>query len=183
MNDAPAHIFISYSRTDGAGAAAALRDELVAEGFAIWQDLVALEGDRDWGSQIEEALRSKQLHHLVLVVTQGALDSKYVRREIRLARQEGKTVSAVRGPGLADLNNLPRWLGHIYDLDIPEQRKRFIRVIGGPASGKRVPMMAPEPPADFVQGTRGSSHDIFVRFPEWLLRSVGSHKSLARHQC
>jgi WD40 repeat protein len=146
-----AHIFISYSRQDGAEAAAKLRGELEEAGFAIWQDLIALEGGRDWWSQIEDALRAKALHHLVLVVTPAALDSRYVRREIRLARQEGKTVSAVKGPGLGDLNTLPRWLGHIYDLDIPEQRKRFLRVLEGPSTQKRVPMMAPEPPADFVQ--------------------------------
>ncbi len=148
---AQAHIFISYSRHDGADAAAKLRTELEALGFVIWQDLIALEGDRDWWSQIEDALRSKALHHLVLVVTPAALESKYVRREIRLARQEGKTVSAVKGRGLGELNKLPRWLGHVYDLDIPEQRTRFLRVLEGPSREKRVPMMAPEPPADFVQ--------------------------------
>ena len=146
-----AHTFISYSRHDGAEAATKLRQELEAKGFIIWQDLIALEGDRDWWSQIEEAIRAKALCHLVLVVTAAALESKYVRREIRLARQEGKTVSAVKGPGLGDLNKLPRWLGHIYDLDILEQRNRCLRVLEGPSVQKRVPMMAPEPPADFVQ--------------------------------
>src|SRR5204863_6790 len=114
------------------------------------QDLIALEGGRDWWSQIEDALKSKPLQHFVLVVTPAALASPVVRREIRLARQEGKTVSPVKGPGLGDLNTLPRWLGQVYDLDLPEHRTTLIRVLQGQSTQKRVAMMAPEPPADFV---------------------------------
>jgi hypothetical protein len=143
-------IFISYSRKDAAIAAATLRKDLEAEHFSVWQDIIALEGNRDWWSQIEEALRSKALQHFVLVVTPGALESAVVRREIRLARQEGKTVSPVKGPGL-DLAAVPRWFGHVYDLDIPDQRKFLMRVLEGPSRQHRVPMMVPEPPADFVQ--------------------------------
>jgi len=147
----PARIFISYSRKDGAGTAATLRRDLEAEHLSVWQDIAALEGGRDWWSQIEEALRSKALQHFVLVVTPGALASRVVRDEIRLARQEGKTVSPVKGPGLGDLNKLPRWLGQVYDLDLIEHRKTLMRVLAGPSTQARVPMMAPEPPADFVQ--------------------------------
>ena len=95
------------------------------KGFSVWQDLVALKGGQDWWSQIEKALKSKALQHFILVVTPGALASPVVRREIRLARQEGKTVSPVRGPGVDDLGELPRWIGQVYDLDIPEKRRAF----------------------------------------------------------
>jgi hypothetical protein len=108
---AAARIFISYSRKDGAAFAARLRGDLEAKGFGIWQDLVALEGGRDWWSQIEGALKSKALQHFILVVTPQALARPVVLREIRLARQEGKTFLPVRGPGLGDLNALPRWIG------------------------------------------------------------------------
>ena len=63
----------------------------------------------------------------------GALASKVVRDEIRLARQEGKTVSPVKGPGLGDLNTLPRWLGRVYDLDLIEHRNTLMRVLAGPS--------------------------------------------------
>ena len=103
MTSQPApRIFISYSRKDGDTFAAGLRRELEGLGFTIWQDLIALKSGPHWWSQIEDALRSKQLEHFVLVLTPGALDSSVVRREIRLARQEGKTVSVVRGPGIPD---------------------------------------------------------------------------------
>jgi hypothetical protein len=74
-----------------------------------------------------------------------------VRREIRLARREGKTVSPVKGPGIADISQLPRWLGETYDLNVEERRTLLLRVLQGPSTQKRSPMMAPEPPADFVQ--------------------------------
>src|SRR5262245_61079369 len=146
-----ARIFISYTRKEGAGFAADLRKRLLKETLSVWQDLIALEGGRDWWSQIEDALKSKALQHFVLVVTPGVLARPVVRREIRLARQEGKTVCPVRGPGLSDLGNVPRWLGHIYDLAIAEQYTSLIRVLQGPGTQKRVAMMAPDPPADFVQ--------------------------------
>ena len=114
--------FISYSRKDdGAAFADGLRSWLVEkENISVWQDIVALEGGRDWWSQIEDALKLKALQHFVLVITPAALASPVVRREIRLARQEGKTICPVKGPGLRDLGGLPRWLGQVYDLDLKE---------------------------------------------------------------
>jgi hypothetical protein len=144
-------IFISYSTKDGKACADAFRAELEGLGFAVWQDLVALKGGADWWSQIETALKSKALQHLILIVTPGALVSTVVRREIRIARQEGKTISPVRGQGLLDLNALPRWLGQVYDLGIPEKKEMLKQVLKGPSTKCRVPMMAPEPPVDFVQ--------------------------------
>ncbi len=147
----PNRIFISYSRKDGASSAALLRKDLEAAHHSVWQDIVALEGQSDWWSQIEKVLRRKELQHFVLVVTPGSLQSPVVRQEIRLARQEGKTISPVKGPGLGDLAKLPRWLGNLYDLDMPERRAALMRVLAGQSKEPRVPMMAPEPPQDFVQ--------------------------------
>jgi hypothetical protein len=102
-----------------------------------------VEPDRG-GAQIEGA------EHFILVVTPAALASPVVRREIRLARQEGKTACSVKGPGLGDLGKLPRWLGQTYDLDLIEHETTLIRVLEATSRQKRVPMMAPEPPNDFV---------------------------------
>jgi hypothetical protein len=143
--------FISYSRKDGAEIAHNLRQSLESENLSVWQDIVALEGGRDWWSRIEDALKSKALQHFDLVVTPKALESPVVRREIRLARQGGKTVCPIKGPGLGDLGKLPRWLGQLYDLDLPEHRTTLIRVLQEESRQKRVAMMAPEPPADFVE--------------------------------
>ena len=149
-NSHPGRIFVSYSRRDGAAFARDLRIMLEQEGLSVWQDVVALEGGQDWWSQIENALRSKELQHFVLVVTTAALESGVVKQEIRLARQEGKSVSPVRGPGVVDLNKLPRWLGHVYDLDLPEQKTALIAKLQREAEPRRAPMMAPELPSDFI---------------------------------
>jgi hypothetical protein len=77
-----------------------------------------------------------------------------VRREIRLARQEGKTACPIKGPGLGDFGKLPRWLGQIYDLDLVEHQTTLTRVLEADSRQKRVPMMAPEPPPDFVPRPR-----------------------------
>jgi hypothetical protein len=120
-------------------------------GFLDVSTILSMDRGRDWWSQIEETLKSKVLEHFVLVVTPAALESSTMRREIRLARQEGKTVSPVRGPGLVDLNKLPRWLGQLYDLDLPEHGNKLLGVLALPSRQKRTPMMAPEPPVDFVR--------------------------------
>jgi WD40 repeat protein len=73
-----------------------------------------------------------------------------VKQEIRLARQEGKSVCPVKGPGVIDLNKLPRWLGHIYDLAIPEQKNALFAKLKRDAEPRRAPTMAPAPPEDFV---------------------------------
>jgi hypothetical protein len=49
-----------------------------------------------------------------------------------------------------ELGTLPRWLGQVYDLDLPEHFTTLIRVLQDQSRQKRVAMMAPEPPADFV---------------------------------
>lgn len=147
----PARVFISYSRKDGRAAATKLRNQLLKKGLSVWQDLIALEGGRDWWTQIEDTIRSPWLQHLVLIVTPESLASPIVRREIRLARQEGKTVLPVRGPGIKSLDDLARWLGHVYDLSFSDHRTAFLGVLRQQSTQHRVPMMAPEPPADFVQ--------------------------------
>jgi len=83
-------IVISYATKDGKKFAAELRETLENEGLSIWQDVIALESDRHWWSQIKDVLRSKELEDFILVVTPDALDGPEVKREIHLARQEGK---------------------------------------------------------------------------------------------
>ena len=88
----------------------------------------------------------------MLVVTPGALESKVVRDEIRLARQEGKAVSPVKMPQVDfELGKVPRWFRHVYDLGIQEQKTAFLEKLKKDSTQHRVPMMAPEPPGDFCR--------------------------------
>jgi len=75
-----ARIFISYARKEGAGFAAILREKLLRQQLSVWQDIVSLEGGRDWWSQIEEAIRSNALEHFVLVVTPAVGQRRYAPR-------------------------------------------------------------------------------------------------------
>jgi hypothetical protein len=52
----------------------AAASKLLGQLLSVWQDIVSLEGGRDWWSQIEEALKSKALEHFVLLVTPEALE-------------------------------------------------------------------------------------------------------------
>ena len=65
--DRTGRTFISYSRKDDSAASAdGLRAWLEKENLSVWQDIVALEGGRDWWSQIEDALRSKSRSENIL---------------------------------------------------------------------------------------------------------------------
>ena len=144
-------VFLSYSRKDGLEFARRLQAMLEAEGLSLYRDLSDLEGGEDWWRQVETAIKS--VEHVVLVLTPEALQSRYVRDEWKLARQEGKAVWPVSGPGELDLSHLPRWMARAnrHDIDIPESRDRLILGLKGPAREKRVPFMADPLPTGFVE--------------------------------
>src|SRR5689334_16077198 len=137
ISDNP-RIFISYSTRDGSDAARDVRQRLEAEGFAIWQDIIALKGGSDWWSQIEQALRASSVEHLVLVVTDNALERPIIRDELRLARQEGVQVTPVRTGDSLDFTNVPRWLGHVLDLNNGEHWRVLVNTLAAPSQQTRV---------------------------------------------
>jgi hypothetical protein len=126
--DSVPRIFISYARLDGQEFADSLRRKLEKLDFSVWQDITAMEGGRDWWEQISEAIK-QQVEYLVMVITQGALESKYTAMEWKLARQEGTCVLPVFGPGECDLSKLPHWMRdkHFVDTGMPQRWKRFAR--------------------------------------------------------
>ena len=144
-------VFLSYSRKDGLEFARRLQAMLEAEGLSLYRDLSDLEGGEDWWRQVETAIKS--VEHVVMVLTPNSLQSRYVRDEWKLARQEGKSVWPVSGPGELDLSHLPRWMARAnrHDIAIPESRDRLILGLRGPAREKRVPFMADPLPSGFVE--------------------------------
>lgn len=143
-------VFISYSRRDAPDFARDLATRLHAENLSLYRDLTHLEGGVDWWRQVEEAIRT--VEHVVLVLTPAALASPYVAREWRLARQEGKQVSPIQGPGTLDFTKLPSWMerAHRYDITIPEQYARLVAELKTKPDIRRVPFMADELTSDFV---------------------------------
>jgi WD40 repeat protein len=143
-------VFISYSRRDAPDFAHDLATRLSAENLSLYRDLTHLEGGVDWWRQVEEAIRT--VEHVVLVLTPAALASPYVAREWRLARQEGKQVSPIQGPGALDFTKLPSWMAraHRYDIILPEQYARLVAELKTKPDIRRVPFMADELASDFV---------------------------------
>src|SRR5215475_10052582 len=152
MNPSP-RIFVSYERQDGMGPAQALRKRLEERGFTLWQDLIALEGGLEWWTQIEQAIKSPSIEHLVLVVTPSALERPIIKKELRLARQEGRQVSPVWAGQQFEMRDIPRWFErvHVYNIEYPEQWERLIQTLSGPSRQNRVPFLAPDPPKNFVE--------------------------------
>ena len=146
---APPRIFISYARADGEQFARDLRTKLEPT-FALWQDRTEMEGGKAWWDQIEEAL--KTVEYLVLVMTPAALRSEVVRKEWRLARQNGVSVIPIIGAPDLDFGSLPGWMRatHFVNIDVSEQWTRLVRTLESPSQSLRVPFMVPTLPLDFV---------------------------------
>src|SRR5574341_166321 len=131
-------IFISYARSDGKNFADDLHHHLIDEyHFQVWQDIVKLEGGKDWWLQIEAAIKSMEF--LVMVMTPGALASQTTRKEWRLARQEGVCVLPVMADEI-EFTTLSRWMRdtHFFDFKYPEQWERFIHTLQSPCATPRV---------------------------------------------
>jgi len=149
----PPRIFISYARSDGEDFARDLRLRLIEDhSFAVWQDRTEMQVGEAWWQQIVAALTSEHVEHMVLVMTHTAMRSDMVRKEWRLARQEGVCVLPVIASPNLDFQSLPHWMRavHFTDPDIPEEWTRFIRTLEGPCQEKRVPFMVKDLPEDFV---------------------------------
>ena len=146
-------IFISYARTDGKAFAGKLRDTLEGENLNCWQDIVGMEGGRDWWTQIQDAINNVEF--LVLVMTPAAMRSKTVRKEWRFARQQGVCVYPVIATPKTEfdplINQLPRWMrdSHFYDLGHDTEHfergsnwLRFLNDLRSKCEVPRVPFMA-----------------------------------------
>ena len=83
------YTFISYSRKQ-LYFAEAIALHLQKEGIEIWFDLQQLGAGTDWASALKKGYGNCK--RLVLVVSQTALDSKYVEVEWDMARQNGREV-------------------------------------------------------------------------------------------
>jgi WD40 repeat protein len=143
-------VFISYARSDGCAIAADLRERLEAEGIRLWQDVIGMEGGRDWWLQITDAL--DHVEFMTLVITPNALESDTVLKEWRYARQEGVCIYPIKGKPDLDFATVPRWMRdkHFYDLANDLQWQKLLNDLNTRCEVPRVPFMVPDLPADFV---------------------------------
>ena len=72
---------MSYNHNDAAKVEAILR-EIVTWGYPIWYDRY-IPGGSEWDEEIEQRIERCRL--LVVFLSNAAIDSKYVRREVKFA--------------------------------------------------------------------------------------------------
>ena len=147
-------VFISYARKDGRDAAAWLRTEIESNGLRAWQDVISLPPGDNWWQQIREAIEG--VHTMVLVLTEGAMQSSIVKREWAHARKMGTVII----PVTTELNfydRAPRWLaeinGYILNSEHPDYSTSFaafIERVRHPQPPAPLPFMAPLPPLEFT---------------------------------
>ncbi len=82
-------IFISYSHDDRY-LAERLAQDLIRDCYEAWIDVDGLIGGDVWQKAIESAIQ--RAHALLVVVTQGAIDSEWVGREIGIAKEKGTRI-------------------------------------------------------------------------------------------
>jgi WD40 repeat protein len=145
--------FISYARADGEAFATGLRRRLETEEpeITLWQDRARMEGGVGWWKQIAEALESVQF--LIVAMTPAALQSETTRKEWRSARQQGVRVCPVKGRTDTELDyrSLPSWMRKVHFYDLDKEWETFVNYLKSPSQASRVPFMAPDLPAAFVQ--------------------------------
>ena len=149
MENQSPRIFISYSRSDGRAFAEAFEERLAGEGIRSWRDIK----DMGSGAIRPQVLRAIEgAHHLVLVLSRGALASEWVKREWSHARTFGKMVSPVLADPTLRRADLPPWIRReeVYDTAEPERWRQLVRVLQGPGETKRAPYMPGDLPEGFV---------------------------------
>ena len=95
------YAFISYKREDLARIKP-LVGQLSDRGHRIWYD-IGIPGGAEWDALIEE--RVQRCEVLLLFLSQAAVQSKYVRREVKFADTLGKPVIGVRLDREIDFTN------------------------------------------------------------------------------
>ena len=86
-------VFVSYRRADSAAADAVLA-RLEAEGYGVWLDREDISGGKRWRAAIEQALQ--ECDAVVFLISQAALQSDEVYKELARALELGKTIVPLR---------------------------------------------------------------------------------------
>ncbi len=84
-------VFISYKRGDEPRFAPILH-QMIALGFNLWYDR-GIPGGSEWDATLEE--RITHCHFVLLFVSESAINSKYVRREVKFADALNKPILSV----------------------------------------------------------------------------------------
>jgi hypothetical protein len=84
-----AEIFISYARKDQAYVER-VADHLQRAGFSVWHDVSQIRAGDEWQIKIERAIEECTV--VIVVMSAVSVDSKWVNKEVELARRAGKAL-------------------------------------------------------------------------------------------
>lgn len=161
------YVFISYSRTDGAESARRVCDLLKQNNIEFWQDIHDVSGTLDNWPEVKKAIDLAR--HLVLILTDCALESKWVKREWQYANEEGIIVSPILVTNRAK-SDLKYWQrrGALYEMENIADQTRLIKVLEKDGSRNKVCYDVVELPERFVQ-----REDIFTKIKSELIDQNG----------
>lgn len=91
-NDESGFIFVSYKREDWARVKPFLQ-RITTWGYPIWYDR-GIPGGSEWDALIEEKV--SKCKALIVFLSEGAVESKWVRREIKFADNENRPIVSIR---------------------------------------------------------------------------------------
>lgn len=86
-------IFLSYAETDGSAAAQMARKALEAAGFVVL-DVLTTRAGQDLASELQDVLRRADA--FVILITPGALESRFVTAEVRWMQQRSSSELTLR---------------------------------------------------------------------------------------
>jgi hypothetical protein len=153
-------VFISYARTDERYAEELMRRLAREPDIAPWQDRISM-SPGDFESQLKAGIDASD--YLVLVLTPAALRSKWVEKELRYARENGRCIVPIKpafdssdtDKELDELRaTLPLWMQKIQVYDFDRYWKRFVAVLQNPCQATRSPFLAADLPKNFVSRPR-----------------------------
>lgn len=100
------HIFITHARKDDASAQK-LHDALKARGVESWLDLLDVQAEENWETEVDKALKSAT--HCILIMSKSTLKSPSVAYEYRYFLNAGIPIFIVAIES-SDLTQLPQRL-------------------------------------------------------------------------
>lgn len=142
-------VVVAYVQRDGVELAAEVRKNLEAEGIPTWPDLGLPPRRRDWWAQVTHAI--EQVEYLVLVMTPAAVQSQIIRRQWRHASQVGTCIFPVTRADDIDFPQLPRWIRQVHFFNLPLEWPKLVAALKTNCQTPRLPFMADDLPADFVE--------------------------------
>jgi hypothetical protein len=157
-----AHVFISYSRVHDNAYAERLAVFLAGEGIPVWFDRHLVGGTR-WANIIAEKIDSCAA--LIVVMSPGAEQSKWVSREIGRAEERNKTIVPVLRAGqpffrVSDLQYVDATEGQLPGPVVLDQLRALVAASSGPDPARRdpdgrPPVAGPGAPAELPAVVRG----------------------------